>query len=183
MWNTLSIHAGYLQYIKASGLSSFIGHQTAVPLIFSWNFLISWRACLALEVYYWFLVMLTCIWYGSTWDFLCTHQSQHTLDLMISKLSDSTFSGIHIHDAGLSDHYAVHCVLPLSKPPREVKVIVYRKLCAVPVDIHGIFFKWPANCPTCRYSTCKIIIYLKLLTTTTMHFVRFWTNMLLKSPK
>ena len=63
-----------------------------------------------------------------------THRSQHTLDLMISKVSDSTFSGIHIHDAGLSDHYAVHCVLPFSKPPREVKAIVYRKLRVLSID-------------------------------------------------
>ena len=40
------------------------------------------------------------------------HRNQHTLDLMIAKLSDSTFSGIHIHAAGISHHYAVQCPSP-----------------------------------------------------------------------
>lgn len=91
------------------------------------------------------------IWSSQQHVYSPTQRSQQTLDLMISKLFDSTSSGIHIHDA-------VQCVLPLSRPPREMKTIVYRKLRALD------------------------IIYLKLLTSTTMHFVRFWTNVLLKSP-
>ena len=70
-----------------------------------------------------------------------THQSQHTLDLLITKLSESVCSGIHTHDMGLSDHYAVHCVLPLSKPPREVKTIVYRKLHERDMESFSMIFK------------------------------------------
>ena len=57
-----------------------------------------------------------------------THRSQHTLDLLITRSSDCTLSDIHVHDMGLSDHFAVHSVLPLAKPPRETTRIVYRKL-------------------------------------------------------
>ena len=57
-----------------------------------------------------------------------THRSQHTLDLLITRSSDCTLSDIHVHDMGLSDHFAVHSVLPLAKPPRETKRIVYRKI-------------------------------------------------------
>lgn len=57
-----------------------------------------------------------------------THRSQHTLDLLITRSSDCTLSDIHVHDMGLSDHFAVHGVLPLAKPPRETTRIVYRKL-------------------------------------------------------
>jgi len=57
-----------------------------------------------------------------------THRSQHTLDLLITRSSDCTLSDVHVQDIGLSDHFAVHSVLPLAKPPREVKKIVYRKL-------------------------------------------------------
>lgn len=64
------------------------------------------------------------IWYSQQHVYSPTQRSQHTLDLMISKLFDSTSSGIHIHDA-------VQCVLPLSRPPREMKTIVYKKLRAI----------------------------------------------------
>ena len=57
-----------------------------------------------------------------------THRSQHILDLLITRSSDCTLSDIHVHDMGLSDHFAVHGVLPLAKPPRETMRIVYRKL-------------------------------------------------------
>ena len=57
-----------------------------------------------------------------------THRSQHILDLLITRSSDCTLSEIHVHDMGLSDHFAVHSVLPLAKPPRETTRIVYRKL-------------------------------------------------------
>ena len=57
-----------------------------------------------------------------------THRSQHTLDLLITRSSDCTLSNIHVHDMGLSDHFAVHSVVPLAKPPRETTRIVYRKL-------------------------------------------------------
>ena len=57
-----------------------------------------------------------------------THRSQHTLDLLITRSSDCTLSDIHVHDMGLSDHSAVHSVLPLAKPLRETTRIVYRKL-------------------------------------------------------
>ena len=72
------------------------------------------------------------------------------LDLLITRLSDSTSSGVHIHDAGLSAHYAVHCVLPLSKPPREVKTIVCRKLCGIDMesfsnDLQSVLAKAPVN--------------------------------------
>ena len=57
-----------------------------------------------------------------------THRSEHTLDLLITRSSDCTLSDIHVHDMGLSDHFAVHSVLPRAKPPRETTRIVYRKL-------------------------------------------------------
>ena len=51
---------------------------------------------------------------------------------------------------GLSDYYALHYVLPLSKPPREVKTIVYRKLRGIDMelfsnDLQTVFATAPLN--------------------------------------
>lgn len=55
-----------------------------------------------------------------------THVAGHTIDLVITRSSDSMVKSVAITDL-VSDHYAVHCCLDLRKPKRENKLITYRK--------------------------------------------------------
>ena len=45
-----------------------------------------------------------------------THSRGHTLDLIITRSEDDLVDGIVVRDPPLSDHFAVHCTLKLSKP-------------------------------------------------------------------
>ena len=60
-----------------------------------------------------------------------THFRGHTLDLIITRSEDDLVDGIVVRDPPLSDHFAVHCTLKLSKPPAEQHEIRYRKLRSV----------------------------------------------------
>ena len=46
-----------------------------------------------------------------------THRAGHTLDLIITRSSESTVTHVFVSDPGLSDHSAVRCHLQISKPP------------------------------------------------------------------
>ena len=58
-----------------------------------------------------------------------THKSGHLLDLIITRSCDSNFiKNIQIDPANISDHYAIHCNLCMTKPSSELKEITYRKI-------------------------------------------------------
>lgn len=59
------------------------------------------------------------------------HSRGHTLDLIITRSEDDLVDGIVIRHPTLSDHFAVHCTLKLSKPRAEQREIKYRKLRSV----------------------------------------------------
>jgi len=60
-----------------------------------------------------------------------THSRGLTLDLIITRSEDDLVDGIVVRDPTLSDHFAVHCTLKLSKPRAEQHEIRYRKLRSV----------------------------------------------------
>ena len=56
-----------------------------------------------------------------------THRDGHTLDLIITRVSDDGLvSNCRVGDR-ISDHFAVHCDLQFKKPPLERKEITCRK--------------------------------------------------------
>ena len=57
-----------------------------------------------------------------------THISGHTLDLIITRCSDSLFFAKPIADYLFSDHITVLCDLKLGKAPPKVKQVSYRKI-------------------------------------------------------
>ncbi|RUA04366.1 MAG: hypothetical protein DSY43_06485 [Gammaproteobacteria bacterium] len=58
-----------------------------------------------------------------------THKSGHTLDLIITRSDESSLvSNIQITDPVISDHFAVHCALSISKPSYPRKEISYRQI-------------------------------------------------------
>ena len=57
-----------------------------------------------------------------------THTSGHTLDLIITRCSDSLLSAKHIADYLFSDHITVVCDLKLEKPSPKVKQVSNRKV-------------------------------------------------------
>ena len=57
-----------------------------------------------------------------------THSRGHILDLIITRSEDDLVDGIVVRDPTLSDRFAVHCTLKLSKPRAEQHNIRYRKL-------------------------------------------------------
>ena len=56
-----------------------------------------------------------------------THCRGHILDLIITRFDDNFVDGIDTRDPTLSDHFAVHCTLKLSKARAEQRDIRYRK--------------------------------------------------------
>ena len=60
-----------------------------------------------------------------------THSRRHTLDLIITRSEGDLEDGIVVRDPTLSDQFAVHCTLKLSKPRAEQHEIRYRKLRSV----------------------------------------------------
>lgn len=57
-----------------------------------------------------------------------THSRGHILDLIITRPEDDLVDGILVRDPTLSDRFAEHCTLKLSKPRAEQHNIRYRKL-------------------------------------------------------
>lgn len=58
-----------------------------------------------------------------------THKGGHTLDLIITRSDGlNLVSDIHVTDPGISDRYAVHCALSISKPSYKRKEISYRSI-------------------------------------------------------
>ena len=55
-----------------------------------------------------------------------THVSGHTLDLVITRVSDNLVDHVQAQHF-ISDHAAVHCKLLLDKPPLPVEELTYRK--------------------------------------------------------
>ncbi|XP_022791543.1 uncharacterized protein LOC111330846 [Stylophora pistillata] len=63
-----------------------------------------------------------------------THISGHTLDLMITRCSDSFLTAKPMTDYLFSDHFTVLCDLALSKPSPKNEQISYRKLKAIKIE-------------------------------------------------
>ena len=63
-----------------------------------------------------------------------THKSNHVLDLIITRSDENSVNNVTVHDPVLSDHYAVHCMLPVNKPLLQSKKISYRKLRTIDAD-------------------------------------------------
>ncbi len=57
-----------------------------------------------------------------------THRSGHTLDLLITRISESILHGYPIVDYRISDHDTILSKLAIPKPPPVVKRITFRKL-------------------------------------------------------
>ena len=65
-----------------------------------------------------------------------TYISGHTLDLFITRKSESVLSNIRV-DPGLSFHSRISCDLMLQKPPHEWKVFTTRRLKAINTTLFG----------------------------------------------
>ena len=63
-----------------------------------------------------------------------TNQRGHTLDLIITRETDSVVHGIPSIGRFYSDHAVVTCELNSIKPPVPMKTVTYRKLQAVDID-------------------------------------------------
>ena len=50
-----------------------------------------------------------------------THQEGHTIDLVITRTSDTVLGGVQVTSL-ISDHHIVRCTLKLEKPPKVRKV-------------------------------------------------------------
>ncbi len=61
-----------------------------------------------------------------------THNSGHTLDLVITRSSDSIVHKVNIIDPLISDHEAIVFDLAIAKPPPVIKSISYR--CVKKID-------------------------------------------------
>ena len=82
-----------------------------------------------------------------------THKKGHTLDLMMTRISDQLVTNIELHDPFLSDHLAVSCTLHLEKPPLERVEIQYRRLRNIDMDsfnddLRKVNFSSDAELPT-----------------------------------
>ena len=60
-----------------------------------------------------------------------THRLGHTLDLIITRVSDALAKSTPISDSYLSDHSTVLCPLVLRKPVLAVKQVTFRKIKAI----------------------------------------------------
>jgi hypothetical protein len=57
-----------------------------------------------------------------------THRLGHTLDLVITRASENIVSDIHVDKSLPSDHYAVTCLLKISRPQATKKSVCFRKV-------------------------------------------------------
>ena len=64
-----------------------------------------------------------------------THESGHTLDLIITRLCDSLLANIPVSGCLFSDHATLICDLTLDKPPLPKKKISFRKTKVVDVNL------------------------------------------------
>ena len=55
-----------------------------------------------------------------------THRSNHTLDLIITRLDEKFVSDLSIHDPVISDHFTVHCNLNIQRLPNPKTTVAYR---------------------------------------------------------
>lgn len=63
-----------------------------------------------------------------------THKRKGTLDLLITRASEDTVLDCKVDDPDLSDHYAVHSRLKLTKPIASKVELTYRKLRCVDIE-------------------------------------------------
>ncbi len=57
-----------------------------------------------------------------------THTAGHTLDLLISNITDDLISSVSTHHDLPSDHAAVKCLINVARPPASTKKLLTRKL-------------------------------------------------------
>ena len=77
-----------------------------------------------------------------------THSRRHILDLIITRSEDDLVDSIVVRDSTLSDHFAVHCTMKLSKPRAEQHEIRCRKLRSVDMS---------ALCKDLRYNLPRLV--------------------------
>ena len=63
-----------------------------------------------------------------------THKSRHTLDVVITRNSDSSVVDIQVNDPLISDHKAISLRLSTQRPSLPQKVITYRALKKIDVE-------------------------------------------------
>ena len=66
--------------------------------------------------------------YGST------HRGGHTLDLILTRATESTASNVRCSDPGISDHKVIVCSLHVGKPPAVRKLVSVRNYKLINVD-------------------------------------------------
>ena len=64
---------------------------------------------------------------------VATHKSGHTLDILLTRESES-ISSLDVHEDLISDHCAVQFEINLSKPSLPTKEIQYRKIKSINID-------------------------------------------------
>ena len=63
-----------------------------------------------------------------------THRGRHTLDLILTRATESTASNVQSSDPGISDHKAIVCSLHVGKPPALRKRVSVRNFKQLNVD-------------------------------------------------
>ena len=63
-----------------------------------------------------------------------THRRGHTLDLLITRTVDNLVSEVEVIRGLPSDHYAVKCNVPFSRPGPVKKSVCYRELRKIDVE-------------------------------------------------
>ena len=63
-----------------------------------------------------------------------TYRSNHTLNLIITRLDERFVATLSIHYPFISDHFTVHCNLNIQRLPNPKTIVAYRKLCAINSD-------------------------------------------------
>ena len=63
-----------------------------------------------------------------------THRGGHTLDLILTRATESTASNVRCSHPGISDHKAIVCSLHVGKPPAVRKLVSVRNYKLINVD-------------------------------------------------
>jgi len=63
-----------------------------------------------------------------------THRSGNTLDLLITRKSESVLQDVSITDPSMSDHSVIRCSLLVHKPPPQKKWIKFRKIRSIDLN-------------------------------------------------
>ena len=66
-----------------------------------------------------------------------THNNNQTLDLIITRKEEAVIDNIKILDAGISDHFVLHCNVDKTKSPNLKSEISYRRLGNIDVNNFG----------------------------------------------